>query len=186
MSHRFARMKHGFRNSPSERARVGRSCHTTAESSIVSALKFVRVPSVLISGLLFAAFAAFAGTEFPPLPPGYKPALRSPRQMTTTAGQSMSRSVIAPPATNAPAMLVIRGWDTFAGERVPRLALRFGTNAPHATIFTRTYGADWRCFTTLDGIINGSVRDFGWCPTPGSAGNLPAASAQLFKVVLHD
>jgi len=163
-------VKHGILSQVGLALRAGRGAQVTAR------------PTML--GLIFLSsiFLSTAATPLPPLPPGYKPAMRSPRQLTTTVDRSMSRSVIAPPATNAPAMLVIRGWDTFAGERVPRLALRFGTNAPHATIFTRTYGTDWRCFTTLDGISNGSVRDFGWCPTPGSAGD----AAQLFKVVLHD
>ena len=129
--------------------------------------------------LIFIAYTCVAA-ELPPLPPGYRPPLRAPRQLVVNADKSMSRSVAAPPATNAPAMLIIRGWDTLSGERIPLLALRFGTNAPHATIFTRTFNTDWRCFTKLDNIVSGSVREFGWCPTKGQSG------MNLFKIVLHD
>lgn len=135
----------------------------------------------LLALVTFATFAAFAGNNSPPLPPGYKPTLVTPRQLTATAGQTMSRAVFAPPATNAPATLVIRGWYEFQGERLPRVALQFHTNAPHATIYTRTWGTNWQCSSQLADIRQGQVRDFSWCPTAAQS-----TQQNFFRVVLHD
>lgn len=135
----------------------------------------------LLALVTFATFAAFAGNNSPPLPPGYKPALVAPRQLTTSVGQTMSRAVFAPPATNAPATLVIRGWYQFNGERLPRVALQFNTNAPRATIFTRTWGTNWQCWSQLDDIRAGTVREISWCPTAAQS-----TQQNFFRVVLHD
>ena len=121
-----------------------------------------------------------ASAQLPPLPPGFKSPLLSPRALSEQSNMAMSRSLVAapfPPPTG-PAFLVIQGWREFAGERVPNLALRFTTNAPHCTVYTQT-GTNWNCHTWFSDIVAGSVRGLGWCPTP----NQPYA---LFKVILHD
>lgn len=129
---------------------------------------------LLLSASLFAASG-------PPPPPGMVKPLLSPRAATIQPAAVMQPPSLVIPATNAPAMLVLQGWYEFQGDRVPRVALRFRTNAPAATIYTLCWGTNWQCWTTLTNVVAGTVREFSWCPTPALAGR-----TVQFKVVLHD
>lgn len=140
-------------------------------------LRIVSRAIALLALLLSIPYSLFADSA-PPLPPGYKPALRAPRQITTLTGASMSRAVFVPPATNAPTTLIIRGWGVRDGVVVPWLALRLNTNAPKVTVFSIIDATNSKCVTTTAGGSKGDLVDFGYCTSAQPAG--------MFKVVLHD
>lgn len=132
--------------------------------------------TLLILSIALCVFGVLAQT--PPLPPGYKPATRAPRQINTGTGLSMSRATAVIPATNAPTALVIRGWSVRDGVLCPWLALRLNTNAPKLTIYTINDPAHAKCRTTMNGGMKGDLIDFGYCSTTNNHGT--------YRVVIHD